>query len=291
MAATYGIEAFCYYHYWFAGKRLLERPFNEVLKSGEPKFPFCLCWANETWTGRWHGCNDRILMEQTYPGKEDNEKHFYTLLKAFSDDRYLKVDGKPLFIIYNPPQLPDPVRTTDYWRELAHKVGLKGLYLVSAENEPWDPCLNGFDASTTRKMFHAAAMGEMKGTRKLRRLIRNLCGYPMDVYSYKKIISHLLIPEATKENVFPCVIPNWDNTPRCGKNGVVFHGSTPDLFRVHLRMTLKQVTNKRFENKIVFIKSWNEWAEGNHLEPDLKFGKSYLEVIKIEVSNLEYSTL
>ena len=285
MAYHYGIEGFCYYHYWFAGKRLLERPLHEVLKSREPNLPFCLCWANETWTGTWHGSPEKILIEQTYPGLNDDTEHFYALLHAFSDDRYLKIDGKPIFIVYNPWQIPEPLRTTDCWRDLAHKAGLKGLFLIGAANEPWSPSQNGFDASTTRKMFHPAALGEMKGTRKLRRALRKLIGYPMAIYSYKKIIPYVLMPEASKENVYPCVIPNWDNTPRCGKNGIIFQGSTPELFRLHLRATLQQVMHKKIENRLVFIKSWNEWAEGNHLEPDLRFGKSYLEVIKEEVCN------
>jgi lipopolysaccharide biosynthesis protein len=285
MAREYGIEGFCYYHYWFAGKRLLERPFDEVLKSGEPKFPFCLCWANETWSGKWHGTPDRVLIEQTYPGLNDHIKHFYSLLEAFSDDRYMKLDGRPIFIVYNPEQLPDPVRTTDCWRELAYKAGLKGLFLVGAANEPWTPKENSFDAATTRKMFHPAALGELKGTRKLRRLLRKLVGHPVDIYSYKKIVHYLLMPEASKQNVYPCVIPNWDNTPRCNANGVVFHNSTPELFKIHLRATLSQVAHKPYEHRLVFIKSWNEWAEGNHLEPDLRFGKSYLRVLRKEISS------
>jgi hypothetical protein len=286
MAKRYGIEGFCYYHYWFAGTRLLERPFNEVLESQEPNFPFCLCWANETWTGRWHGCSNRILIEQTYPGKSDEERHFYTLLPAFFDDRYLKCDGKPIFLIYNPQQLPNPVKMTDHWRDLASRHGLKGLYLIGVANDSWQPTDHGFDAATTKKPFHPAAMGEMRGTRKLRRLFRQFLKYPIDIYSYKKVLPYLLIPDAHNVSIHPCVIPNWDNTPRCGLNGVVLHDSTPELFRRHLRETIKQIAHKPFEQRLLFIKSWNEWAEGNHLEPDLRFGTSYLEVIKQEISVL-----
>src|SRR3990172_1193224 len=131
MARKYGVEAFCYYQYWFAGRQLLERPFNEVLASGEPDFPFCLCWANQTWTGIWHGTPNRILVEQTYPGMEDHRRHFEALLPAFCDKRYLKVDGKPLFAIYNPMELPDTPRVLELWRGLAAKAGLPGLYLLA----------------------------------------------------------------------------------------------------------------------------------------------------------------
>src|SRR5262249_26617868 len=130
LAREYGIEGFCYWHYWFAGDRLLERPFNEVLKSGEPKFPFCLAWANESWTGIWYGAPNRILKAQTYRGPKDYEAHFYTLLRAFADSRYITVDSKPILIIFRPLNLPDPRHVTDFWRNLAHKEGLKGLHLV-----------------------------------------------------------------------------------------------------------------------------------------------------------------
>jgi len=123
LARDYGLEAFCYYHYWFAGHRILDRPFNEVLASGEPDFPFCLCWANQTWSGIWHGAANRVLIEQTYPGIDDHRRHFETLLPAFSDKRYLTVDGKPLFIIYKPTELPNAAATTDLWREMAVKAG------------------------------------------------------------------------------------------------------------------------------------------------------------------------
>lgn len=127
LARSAGIEGFCYYHYWFAGKRLLERPFNEVLESGKPDCPFCLCWANETWTGIWHGRLDRILAEQTYPGVEDDTRHFFYLPKAFRDPRYITIDGKPLFSVYNPRQLPEAKRTTNLWRKLAAESGLSAL--------------------------------------------------------------------------------------------------------------------------------------------------------------------
>jgi lipopolysaccharide biosynthesis protein len=108
MAREHGIEGFCYWHYWFAGKRLIEKPFNEVVKSKKPDFPFCVGWANQSWTGIWHGAQDKMLMEQTYPGMADYKSHFYSLLDAFGDDRYITVEGKPVFVIYNPLGLPDP---------------------------------------------------------------------------------------------------------------------------------------------------------------------------------------
>src|SRR4030067_795308 len=154
MAREYGIEAFCYYHYWFAGKRVLERPFNEVLESGEPDFPFCLCWANQTWTCIWHGAPKRVLIEQTYPGYDDHRNHFDVLLRAFTDRRYVTVDGKPLFLIYEPLDIPEVKKMTELWRKWAEQAGLKGLYLVGYS---WGlfyvPQEYGFDGSLVER-FH-----------------------------------------------------------------------------------------------------------------------------------------
>ncbi len=284
MANQYGIEGFCYYHYWFGnGKRLLERPFNEVLSSGEPNFPFCLCWANETWTGKWHGSPDRILIEQTYlPG--DDERHFYQLIEAFSDRRYMRIDEKPIFLVYRPGNLPAPRKTTDCWRELARRNGFKDLYLVGVANGSWRPAEDGFDASTPSIDWHPEAMGQMKGTRRIRGFLRQIAGFPKDIYSYRKASPYFMAPEASRSSVHPCVVPNWDNSPRCGKDGFILHRSTPELFRQHLRQTVQQIMHKPYESRIIFVKSWNEWAEGNHLEPDLKYGRSYLQVLKEEIA-------
>jgi Glycosyltransferase WbsX len=327
LAREYGIEGFCYWHYWFGnGKRILERPFNEVLKSGEPNFPFCLGWANESWTGIWHGSPNRILVEQTYPGLEDHEKHFYTLLEAFHDDRYIKIDGKPVFVIYKPKKLPESQKFTDLWRELAQRAGLKGIYFVAILNNEalWNPKKYGFDAITvsnqskimrnisnlqkdlkeikvsfkkTIKNFinqkNADASLILYQSRLLfsnskdnwLKLSRQKLGQPIHVYDYGEAIKYFLEEAPPEITSFPCVIPNWDNTPRSGLNGLVLHGSTPELFQVHLRQAIQKVIDKPFEERIIFVKSWNEWAEGNYLEPDRKYGKAYLEALRAEICN------
>jgi lipopolysaccharide biosynthesis protein len=148
LARDAGIEGFCYWHYYFGnGKRLLERPFNEVLKSGKPDFPFCLAWANESWSGIWHGASDRILINQEYLGLKDYEAHFYDLLPAFLDKRYIRVEDKPLFLIYNPTDLPDMQEFCDIFKNLAVKNNLKGIHLVANNINnvkiTWDPELYG----------------------------------------------------------------------------------------------------------------------------------------------------
>ncbi len=282
MAREYGVEAFCYYHYWFGGKRLLERPFNEVLESGKPDSPFCLCWANATWSGIWHGNPKRILMEQTYPGTEDYEAHFRELLLAFRDNRYLRVDGKPLFIIYKPKDVPDIQHVVQLFRQMAERAGLPGIYLVGvSHHDNWDPKVNGFDAAVVQNL--PGLTGKIPLRHPLIKFRAKLGGHRLTIYQYKDLLKSF-VPERTRQMEYlPCVIPSWDNTPRSGMNGLVMEGSTPELFRQSLRQALENVSAKPPEHRLVFLKSWNEWAEGNHMEPDLRFGHSYLEVLRSEV--------
>ncbi|WP_446357207.1 glycosyltransferase WbsX family protein [Coleofasciculus sp. G2-EDA-02] len=301
LAKQHGIEGFCYWHYWFAGRRLLERPFTEILKLKKPDFPFCLAWANQSWSGIWHGCPDRILVQQTYPGIEDYKAHFYAVLNAFGDSRYITVEDKPLFVVYNPHALPEPKQFIDCWQNLAVKSGLKGLYFVGITKNPqWNPELDGFDAFTVSnpdyifnqrspRIFLKKSIIEKLSKKSLQLVSKKIYDnkYPPlpTLFSYEKAIKNAFITNNIESENYPCVFPNWDNTPRSGVNGKVFLDSTPDLFRVHLREALEQVASKDLEKRIIFIKSWNEWAEGNYLEPDIKFGKGYLQVIRDEIYN------
>ena len=295
MARKYGIEAFCYWHYWFGnGVRILQRPFDEVLKSGELKFPFCLGWANESWTGIWHGMKDRVLVEQKYPGWDDYQRHFDYLLQAFCDRRYVRVDGRPLFLVYRPQHIPECRRVMEYWRDLAAKAGLPGLHLVAQAPGPqWVPTEYGFDAATISNHDKIRLSFEMKLTQRIRRkmeaynmfgsVMRRLNRRPLHTYEYREAM-RFFVERNVRWEYYPMVIPNWDNTPRCGRNGVVLMDSTPELFREHFREALAVVREYEASRRILFIKSWNEWAEGNHLEPDHKFGHQYLEAIRDEIA-------
>ena len=204
-------------------------------------------------------------------------------MPAFSDHRYAKVEGKPVFLIYEPKKLPEPLRTTDLWRTLAREAGLPGLFLVAVASAPWRSCDYGFDAATPRTLsFQSFWGGAVR--RRLRQLLNRVRGLPNRVVRYADAISFLTQAEGVRPDVFPCVIPNWDNTPRCGRRGLVLHNSTPELFGRHLRTVLAQTAGKPQDKQVVFIKSWNEWAEGNHLEPDLRFGRRYLEALREEVA-------
>ena len=285
LAARYGVEAFCYWHYWFGnGKRILERPFNEVLAGGEPKLKFCLGWANQTWTGTWHGAPNRILIEQTYPGPEDDRAHFQVLLKAFTDERYFKVDGRPLLYIFRPEQLPDPTGFARRMREMAKAEGLGGLYLAAEISDLWgrgprtkSPEAYGFDAGVYIRL---PAVTTPRATF-LMRLRRKLLRWP-EAY-WCSTTPHVPPEEFRGDHIHPCVYPNWDNTPRSKRAGLVLRGSKPEVFRPHVQAAIQRIAHLPPENRLLFVKSWNEWAEGNYLEPDEEHGHGFLRVLDEEL--------
>lgn len=291
LAREYGVEGFIYWHYWFGnGKRLLERPFNEVLASGKPDFPFALAWANETWSGTLHGLQaGETLIEQTYPGDQDYIDHFNTLLPAFKDPRYITCEGKPLFIIYKPQQCLDIKHFIDLWQGLARKNGLGGIFFVAVAYSLYDleratATLNyllelGFDALNVINAYNAM-ITDFK-YRFIRRLFVKQLGLIPDVRPYQYEQFHC--PLDGNDKVFPTILPNWDHTPRSGKKGIVLCGSTPESFQSCLHKKLEIIKDKPFDKRFLLVKSWNEWAEGNYLEPDLRFGRGYLEALKNEL--------
>ncbi|MET4083630.1 lipopolysaccharide biosynthesis protein [Pedobacter sp. UYP30] len=303
LARTSGIEGFCYWHYWFGnGKKILERPFNEVLESGEPDFPFCLGWANETWTGIWHGSPKEILIEQKYPGIEDYTNHFYYLLKAFKDPRYIRIDDKPLFVINAPEQIPDIIEFTNLFRRLSLENGLKGIYIIAnVGTEDWNPREHGCDAVNLilhgnlyrglhehKNILFAKYKNQVIKRAWLSKLHKLVTKKPIQTYNYGNIVNLLIPKKKQKYDFYPCVIPNWDNSPRSGSNAMIFTNSTPSAFEKHLLSAIEIIKDRPKEKRIIFIKSWNEWAEGNYIEPDQKFGDAYLEVIKKHIRKHEH---
>ena len=281
LAREAGVYGFCYWHYWFGnGKRLLERPFNEVVESGKPDFPFCLAWANHSWYAKTWDPNkkDKLLIEQLYPGVEDNEKHFYEVLPAFKDERYIKIDGKPVFAIFKPLLVDNVKAFINQWQELAKKNGLPGIYFVGqGSQKDFNAILEaGFDAINHEEVngVHAHQSTLVRG---LKQIIRVVLKRPR-CYDYPKAMSKMIIPEDRREDVFPTICPNFDHTPRSGTRGLVYTNSNPKTFYNHVRQILDVVSPK--QNRIVFMKSWNEWGEGNYMEPDEKYGKGYIEAMR-----------
>jgi lipopolysaccharide biosynthesis protein len=294
LAASYGIYGFCFYHYWFNGRQVLERPVNEIWKSGRPDFPFCVCWANENWTRKWNGLNDHVLLEQSYSAADDLT-HIRSLIPLFHDRRYIRVEDRPLFLVYRASRLPEPERTTVVWRREAERAGLKGLFLVRVESfsdEYDDPRNIGFDSSLEfqprwsvlstlriwrRKWWHRS---------RLRTAERGFCDNI--VCEYEDLVENALATPFPGYPRIPCVCPGWDNSPRRKGGAVILINSMPDSYERWLR----EVINRRrgriqprqdktiSADSLVFINAWNEWAEGNHLEPCEKWGHEYLEATR-----------
>lgn len=289
LASEYGIYGFCYYHYWFNGKRLLERPFNEVLASGSPDFPFCLCWANHNWTRRWDGSDKEILMPQEY-SQEDDREHIKWLGNVFKDDRYIKIGGKPLFLVYRANEIPNPLKTISIWREEARNLGIGELFLARVESfdERGDPAVLGFDAAVEFQPDWLNLGNPLRKGKPASGLARKL-GLPYSaydfrfIYQYNQIFDYGLMVDCMLKRPspgykrFPAVTPSWDNTPRWKSNRIILKDSSPAIYENWLRAVIRKTTSNNADENIIFINAWNEWGEGNHLEPCQKWGRAYLE--------------
>ena len=290
LAREAGIEGFCYWHYWFGnGRQLLERPFNEVLASGKPDFPFCLGWANHSWSRKtwnvYQKQGSEMLMEQTYPGDDDIIAHFHNVLPAFKDHRYITVDGKPLFLVWSAMSLPDPAHFKDIWNRLAQENGLKGIHFVGLRGGPnksiLDPFEVGYDAICHENFYNAELKTSWFKTYLFTKIHRFLTSkFLLRRYKYSEFVKHYFTEVDKQSNVYPTIIANYDHSPRSAKKAVIFYGSTPELFKKHLQQALDIIRNKEQEHRILFLRSWNEWGEGNYVEPDAEYGTQYLEVIK-----------
>jgi hypothetical protein len=285
MAKEAGIEGFCYWHYWFGnGRRLLERPFGEVLSSGKPDFPFCLAWANCSWEDNLFNKDGskKILIAQTYPGENDYIAHFYSLLPAFKDRRYITVDGKPLFMIHSYQDMPDPSSFIRLWNRLAKENGLNGIHFVAHtyDNRDMASLLSmGFDGINIVRLFHFFREDFSFPERCYMKVMRIVFGRGR-IVTYKRASESFIGKDDALEYCYPTIIPNWDHSPRSGRSGHILIHSTPQLFHKHVRKALISVEKKSPQHKLIFLKSWNEWAEGNYMEPDLKYGKGYLDALQ-----------
>jgi len=268
LAAEHGISGFCYYHYWFGGRRLLERPFEEVIRSKAPNFPFCLCWANENWSRRWDGSEHQILIAQQH-SPDDDRALIEALFDAFEDKRYIRVGGKPLFLVYRPMLLPNPKATTDIWREACAKAGIGDLFLCNVHSfDTVSPYTIGFDAAVEFPP-------NLKPMRRLNDQLSFLVPrFEGDVFEYETRAE----PPRVDYPLFRGVFPAWDNTARRKDTATIIVGSTPEKYAEWLS-ALCAYSQKYLpaDRRFVFINAWNEWGEGCHLEPDARTGRAYLE--------------
>ncbi len=290
LAREHGIEGFCYWHYWLGnGKKVLDRPFNEVLRSGEPNFPFCLAWANHDWydksTRQW-----KLLMQQQYPGRHDEAAHFRVLEPAFHDPRYLCIDGKPIFFVFRPDLVPESKVLADHWRELAQRSGLPGLFLIGrSPNSNLDAEAFGLDALQPGARLPLASRSRLRGQQYHPNFLFSGANrwaaqrlHVVEIQSYRKwapFLPHL----AESGYSFPVAYSNWDSTPRWGRRGSIMLGESAEAFGHQLDVAFQLVADRSSDHRLVFVKSWNEWAEGNYLEPDRHSGRALLEALRTAV--------
>lgn len=287
LAKANGIHGFCYYHYWFNGKRVLEEPLNRKLQNAKEDFPFMMCWANENWTRIWNGGDTDLLLEQEY-SEEDDYNHIQVLLSYFKDSRYIKVNGKPVFVIYRPKLFPDIKKTILIWREVVKKAGFPDLYIGFAETNEYFRGVNedGFDFSFDFQPNFArrpATLNDSVLKRYFYQFLK-IMGIPIKnkyhlIYDYEEY-ANLQMSAEFKQQSYPSITPMWDNSARRKINYFILHNSTPQKYKVWLQHIIDNYKWESMPEPFLFINAWNEWAEGNHLEPCQKWGNSYLTVTK-----------
>ena len=287
LAEKYGIYGFCIYHYWFEGKQLLERPMEILRDHPEINIKYCVCWANESWRKNWYGEGKKLLVEQTYGNRDKWEKHFHYLLSFFQDERYIKIDNKPIVNIYKSGAIQELPEMLEVWNHMAKKAGFDGVYVISAltpEGQDNRDCgINAYyhfepgytlkkDLFLHQKMIYLIRTG-------VSRLFNKIPG--INVLEHKistsMIYKHIENRE-TNELCYPGTFPQWDNTPRTAYQGLCYTKSSPEMFQKHLKKIADKY--KHSDDIFLYINAWNEWGEGAYLEPDAQNRYGYLEAVK-----------
>lgn len=287
LAKKYGVDGFCYYHYWFDGKLLLEKPMEKMLQNKNIDIPFCICWANETWARTWDGNESDILIKQNYEeGFEGWKKHFDYLLPFLLDSRYIKHNNKPMLLLYKPQLIKNLDKLMDCWNQLALKAGFSGIYWGYQHRSAFDYELDRLDFGIEFEPFFTVreieneeketiSTGKIKFKNTIEKIHRKIHGLPI-IYDYDAVWERILKRNPKHSNIMPGAFTSWDNTPRKGKDGVVFFEATPEKFGQYIRKQLIHAKTT-YKADYLFINAWNEWAEGAHLEPDERFKYQYLE--------------
>ncbi len=287
LAQKAGVSAFCYYHYWFGhGKQMLELPLNEVARTGQPDLPFCVCWANHTWYKKtWDSessvLNKRVLLRVEYGGQEDWDAHFATLLPIFSDKRYYRIDGRLVFVFYRIENIPQVEKMMARWQELAAQHALPAFYFMSYVDDVarlGNPlhrlCEQTIVCCKSNLESISGSLIIRKSSRFLRMLMSQVLHHPLTKCNYPSIRHKLLSPFFAESWIVPTLLPNFDNTPRRGMGATVLHNASPQQFLAHCREVFAYLRHKK--RPLVFLKSWNEWGEGNYVEPDIKYGDGWI---------------
>jgi hypothetical protein len=276
LAKKYSIDGFCFYHYWFNGKLLLEKPVEKYLNQKKWNLSFCFSWANEPWTRSWDGKNKNILIDQCYNGMPDIISHIEYLLPFFSDDRYIKIENKPLFLLYRAANITYLEELINTWNLMAKKAGFNGIYFCET--------LTGFQlekySNSTESIVYMEPMWTIGLKNNFIKLLTALHS-PINlnrIEDYDRIWKTLLEKENINAQSFPGAFVDWDNSPRKKKKNLVFKGSTPAKFRFYLQKQF--IKAQEYHSPFIFINAWNEWAEGTYLEPDVYYKMEYLEAIR-----------
>lgn len=284
LAKKYGIDGFCFYHYWFNGKLLLEKPLENYLANKDLDFPFFFSWANEPWARTWNGQNTNVLMPQVYGGEKDIINHFNYMLPYFHDRRYIKMDNKPIFVLYRANSIEYLNDFVRIWNELAINNGFDGIFFIES--------LTSFQEDKISKNTNACFYFEPKWVLRycksnfFRRIIHHACDLirECNMKSYVNTMKLIIDNEVINSERYAGFFVDWDNSPRRGKDGTIFNNVSVDIFEKYLS---KQFIKVRQNNcPFVFINAWNEWAEGTYLEPDTHNEYSYLEIIKKTKSSI-----
>ncbi len=312
LAREAGVEGFCYWTYWFGnGEKVLEMPLAEVIKTKKPDFPLCIGWANHDWSnktweksGRFH--KDVVFLKQKYLGKEDYTAFFNYLLPVFKDKRYMTVDGKPIFYIYDPEAIPPEQEKlfVETFRTLAKQEGFKDMYFVGradpmahivigkqkeqlaeARKRYEDMLKRGYDAVNSVSFRRAEVLAEGVSKRIRMKIGKLITGSEKQMYDYGKIMDNYYMDEDKLDFVHPQLVPGKDRSPRSGKNARIYTDSTPEKFRKSVREAVELIKDKPLEKRLLFLNSWNEWGEGAYMEPDLKFGHGYLDALRAEIED------
>jgi FkbM family methyltransferase len=278
LARRYGIDGFCFYYYWFGGKRLLEKPLERLLETGEPAFPFCLCWANENWSRRWDGRDHEILIGQRH-SPEDDRAVILDLMRYMQSPHYIRIDGRPLLLVYRVDLFPDFAATAQRWREICRDEGMGEIYLAMVESHDLvhkgiHPSTFGCDASVEFPPLNMAdaiaPSGELTNP-----------DFAGGVADYRETAYRFCTRDLPGYKRFRGVMPGWDNTARRQNNSFCFEHATPGVFQAWLESSITQTRQQMYgDERLVFVNAWNEWAEGAYLEPDVRFGHAYLEAVR-----------
>lgn len=283
LAENYGIDGFCYYHYWFDGKLLLHKPL-ELMRTFDKKLPYFFCWANEPWTKAWDGLNSEILMPQRYGGEEEWEQHFQYLLTFFKDPYYMCKDNMPIFVIYRTNNITDCDAMIAYWNQKCKENGFDGIYVVeevnSFQKEPSTTNSKAYlEFEPMYTSSHMRSLADRIKDKVQRAKFDEKTNTEIGIFDYQEIWKNILTRKRVikDKQVFLGGFVDWDNTARKGTKGMVFLNCGPDKFEKYMREQMEKA--KEIGSEFVFINAWNEWGEGTYLEPDEKYQYGYLEAI------------